>query len=77
MNIKPYLDWLVAQLIYAIVLFTGFFIMFVVAGEPQFSSHWWMTVAWVGFAYCIIVWLVQLAWSRWKTSLLKRPKNSN
>jgi len=66
MKIKPYSDWPIVGLARAIVSSVGLFIAFVAAGEPKFSSHWWLTVMWVGVAYFIIIWLLQLGWSRWR-----------
>jgi hypothetical protein len=65
MNIKSYLDRLIAGLKDAIVEITkgaiGIFIALVVAGEPKFGLHWWMIFLGVQAAYWLIVYLLQLA----------------
>jgi hypothetical protein len=67
----PIKDRMISGVRDAIISFVGFFIAYVVAArEPKFSLHWWMIVLGVWIAYWIIIWLAQLAWSRYR-----RPPN--
>ena len=74
MDIKPYLDRLIAGVKNAIVEITtiaiGMFIGVVVAGHwyTRHSAYWFMTLFVVFIAYLIVLWLLQLAWSRYRRS---------
>jgi hypothetical protein len=71
-NVKPHPNKLIAGLKLAVAFFIGISIMSVFGREPVFSPDWWVTVAIVVVAYCIIAWLAQLASSWWRTGQ-KRP----
>jgi Zn-dependent protease with chaperone function len=72
MDIKPYLDRLIAGVKNAIVeiitIAIGMFIGVVVAGHwyERHSWYWFVTLFVVFIAYVIVLWLLQLAWSRWR-----------
>lgn len=69
----PYSDrlimWLKDAIKSLIVYFVGIMIAYTVAARyPQFSAHWWMTVVGMLAAYLVVLWLLQLAWSRYRRS---------
>jgi hypothetical protein len=75
MDIKPYLGRLIAGLKDAIADITkiaiGIFIALAVAGlspYDRYGVYWMMIFAGVQVVYGIIVWPLQIAWSRWGTS---------
>jgi hypothetical protein len=52
-----------------VIYFFGFFIAFWVAGLSPYQPHgvyWFMVAAGVVVAYVLVVWLLQLAWARWR-----------
>ena len=74
MDIKPYLDRLIAGVKNAIVevitLAVGFFIAFAVAGHwyERHGWYWFVTAFVVLMAYVLVLWLLQRAWSRYRRS---------
>jgi uncharacterized membrane protein YeaQ/YmgE (transglycosylase-associated protein family) len=74
MDIRPYLGRLIAGIKNAIVeiitLAIGFFIGAAVAGHwyTRHSAYWFMTMFVVFIAYVIVLWLLKLAWSRYRRS---------
>jgi predicted MFS family arabinose efflux permease len=74
MDIKPYWDKLIKGVKNAIVelimLAIGSFIGVVIAGHwyERHSWNWFVTMFVVMVAYMLVLWLLQLAWSRYRRS---------
>lgn len=74
MEIRPYLDRLVAGVRYAIVEIITFAIGFIIADlvashwHTRYSAYWFLTVLVVWVACMVVVRLLQDAWSRYRRS---------
>ena len=76
MDIKPYLDRLIAGVksaIIQIILFAiGWFIATAVASHwfARYGWYWFLTILVIWLAYWVLIWLLQRAWARYR-----RPSN--
>jgi uncharacterized membrane protein len=74
MDIKPYWDRLIAGVksaIVQIILFgIGWFIALAIASHwfARYSWYWFVTTLVIWVAYWVLIWLLQLAWARYRRS---------
>ena len=79
MDIKPYWDRLIAGVksaIVQIILFgIGWFIALAIASHwfAPYRWYWFVTTLVIWIAYWVLIWLLQLAWARYRRSQDRSP----